>query len=234
MASQPGSNDRSLTLIEPEPTERDARQVQHGRHEAGRGMSAQPQQDMADLMGNHMAQDITRVLPSTTSQEVHATDEHPYEPGARDGYSKRGPVRPGTTFRLGREQANVDGELGVDHVSRWIDPRRFFEPEDVPPGDLDADLAVNPGDDGLGFLDHRRRQAGKVLNDDRHVERPVLCGDRHANDRTGYRYRARGFPSNRHVPCLPEPRGLGRQFKEQEWRVKTVKPRRTNENAHLR
>jgi hypothetical protein len=38
--------------------------------------------------------------------------------------------------------------------------------------------------------DHYMGQTGEILNNDRHVERPVLRGDRHGSDCTGNRYRA--------------------------------------------
>ena len=142
-------------------------------------MGVRSQQDVANFVGHDVAENITYVFLSTSSHVRYAIDEYAYETSTRDGHSKRAQVRLGPTFHLGREQANVDDGLAVNDVSRLIDRRGLFESDDVPPGDLDADLAVNPGHDGLGFLDHRLRQSGEVLNDDRHVEGPVLRGDRH-------------------------------------------------------
>src|SRR6476620_3291081 len=196
-------------------------------------MGVRSQQDVANFVGHDVAENITDVFLSTSSHVRYATDEYAYETSTRDGHSKRAQVRLGPTFHLGREQANVDDGLAVNDVSRLIDRRGLFESDDVPPGDRDADLAVNPGHDGLGFLDHRLRQSGEVLNDDRHVEGPVLRGNRHGSDCTGYRYRACRFPSSRHVRCLLEPRGLGRHLKEQEWRAKTVRLRKAQRKRSL-
>ena len=60
-----------LVLIERKAAERNARQVERGGHQAGRGMGVRPQQGMADFVGNHVAEDTSYVFRSTSSHSIH-------------------------------------------------------------------------------------------------------------------------------------------------------------------